>query len=131
VRREPSLSKAWKDSASIQPETIFEAVCRDLHARFSFGHQKKLLHDVNLRVQRLSPGENVRAAVEDFCVQVITSQAQPLPVPYYEVLDRLGLIGKSQARAALLVAYSISASTRLTGEAFLLRVEETWKVASS
>src|ERR1051326_5235223 len=30
VRRDAKLTKAWKESASVEPEAIFEAVCRDL-----------------------------------------------------------------------------------------------------
>lgn len=132
VRRDSKLTKAWKDNASTESETIFEAVCRDLGASFGFGYKKKLLHSVNLRRQRLTPGVDVRAAVEQFCAQEIAaSQNLTLPVPYYDVLDRLGLLGQRKARAALLVAYSVCAATNLTGEAFLQRVEETWRVGAS
>jgi len=90
------------------------------------------LHNVNLRRQRLGSGHDVRAAVEQFCVQEISAAHNiTLPAPYYEILDRLGLLGKRGARAALLVAYSVCAATDLTGEAFLQRVEETWRVGSS
>jgi hypothetical protein len=132
VRRDPKLTKAWKDNASIETETIFEAVCRDLATGFSFGHRRKLLHNIDLRRQRLGPGVDIHSAVEQFCVQEITTaQDVTLPVPHYEILDRLGLLGKSKARAALLVAYSVRAATDLTGEAFLQRVEETWRVGAS
>ncbi|WP_440098813.1 hypothetical protein [Streptosporangium sp. H16] len=132
VRRDPKLTKAWKDNASTETETIFEAVCRDLSASFNFGFRKKLLHNINLRRQRLKPGVDVRAAVEQFCVQEITAaQNLTLPVPHYDILDRLGLLGKRKARAALFVAYSVSAATNLTGEAFLQRVEQTWRIGAS
>lgn len=92
----------------------------------------KLLHSVNLRRQRLVPGVDVRAAVEQFCVQEITAaQNLTLPVPHYDILDRLGLLGKHKARAALFVAYSVCAATNLTGEDFLQRVEQTWRVGAS
>jgi len=132
VRRDSKLTKAWRDNASVEPDTIFEAVCRDLNARFSYGYRQKLLRNVNLRRQRLASGLDVRAAVEQFCAQEISAaQDLTLRVPYYEILDRLGLLGKRNARAALLVAYSVCAATDLTGDAFLQRVEETWRVGTS
>lgn len=131
VRRDPSLSIAWKEHASVDPELVFEGVCRDLRARFPEGRRRALVQNVRRRLKYLKPGDDVRAAAEEYCAQEITAQTSPLPVPYFEVLDRLDLIGKPEARAALMVAYSIRASTHLRGEQFLLRVEEAWKVASS
>lgn len=131
VRRDAKLSKAWKANAAVEPDTIFEAVCRDLDVHFSYAHRKKLLYNVERHRQRLAPGIDVHAAVEQFCVQEITAaQDLTLPVPYFEILDRLGLLGKRNARAALLVAYSVRAATELVGDAFLNRVEETWRVGS-
>lgn len=129
VRRDHKLSGAWREHASIEPESIFLAVCEDLRVRFGQGNRRRLIRNVQTRLQWTKSGQDVRAAVEDLCAQEITSQLRSLPVPYFEVLDRLDLIGKQDARAALLVAYSVEAATKLTGEAFLLRVEETWKVA--
>lgn len=129
IRRDHKLSAAWKEHASTEPESIFLAVCEDLRVRFGQGNRRRLVRNVQTRLQWVKSGEDVRAAIEDLCAQEITSQLRSLPVPYFEVLDRLDLIGKRDAKAALLVAYSIEAATNLTGEAFLLRVEETWKVA--
>lgn len=129
IRRDQGLSAAWREHASIEPESVFLAVCDDLHVRFSRSNRRRLVRNVQTRLQWVNTGQNVRAAIEDLCAQEITSQLRSLPVPYFEVLDRLELIGKQDARAALLVAYSIGAATNLSGEAFLLRVEETWKVA--
>lgn len=129
VRRDQQLSAAWRDHASVEPESIFLAVCEDLHVRFSPANRRRLVRNVQTRLQWTKSSEGVKAAIEDLCAQEITSQLRSLPVPYFEVLDRLDLIGKQDARAALMVAYSVSAATSLTGEAFLLRVEETWKVA--
>jgi hypothetical protein len=64
-------------------------------------------------------------------VEEITNQSKRLPVPYHEVLNRLNLLGRPQARAAILLAYSIGAVTTLSGEDFLARVEEAWKVSSA
>ena len=131
VRREQALSTAWRDNASIEPEMIFEAVCRDINVRFNYGHKRRLVRNVTLGLQRLKPGDDIRAIAEELCVQEITSGNRSLPVPYFEILDRLDLIGKAAARAALLLAYSIEAATNLTDEEFLLRLEEAWKLVDS
>lgn len=129
VRRDPNLSAAWRDHASIEPEAVFLAVCDDLQVRFSPGNRQRMVRNVSKQLQRIKAGEDVRTATEHLCAQEITAQLRSLPVPYFEVLDRLDLIGKRDAKAALLVAYSIETATNLKGEEFLLRVEETWKVA--
>ncbi|MEV6527851.1 hypothetical protein AB0M43_38615 [Longispora sp. NPDC051575] len=131
IRRDAKLTKSWRDNASVEPDTIFETVRWDLNASFSYGNRQRMLRNVNARRQRLAPGDDVRAAVEHICAQEISAQDLTLPMPFYEVLDRLGLLGKRNARAALLVAYSVRAATNLTGEAFLKRVEETWRIGSS
>lgn len=131
VRRDPKLVKAWKDRASTEPQTVFEAVCQDLKVGFRDGTRKALIGNVVRRAKYLRPHDDIRACLEDFCAQEITAQGRSLPVPYHQVLDRLGVLGTSKARAALLLAYSISASTRLQGENFLVRVEQTWLLASS
>lgn len=129
VRRDQRLASRWKDHASIEPEAIFAAVCSDLRVSFGRGHRDRLVRNVRARINRVRQVEDIRTITEEICAQEITSQDRSLPVPYFDVLDRLGLIGKQDARAALLVAYSVEAATQLTGEEFLFRVEETWKVA--
>jgi len=130
VRRDQQLSRAWLEKASLQPEAVFESVCQDLCVRFSTGNRRRLIRNVTARLQRLRPGDDVRSAAEEYAVQEITSQNRALPLPYFEVLDRLGLIGKKESRAALLLAYSITDSTNLAGEDFLSRVEEVWETAT-
>lgn len=129
VRRDPNLSAAWREHASIEPEAVFLAVCEDLRVRFSPGNRRRMIRNVSNRLQWIKSNDDVRTATEHLCAQEITSQLRSLPVPYFEILDRLDLIGKQDAKAALLVAYSVEAATNLKGEEFLLRVEETWKVA--
>lgn len=131
VRRDPTLTRAWIERASNQPETIFDAVCEDLNASFPSHIKKALIGNVKRRAKRLRPEDDIRANIEDLCAQEITAQVRSLPVPYHAVLDRLGALRTHHARAALLVAYSINASTSLRGEDFLVRVEETWKIASA
>lgn len=131
VRRDPSLTRLWKERASLEPQSIFEAVCRDFNTVYTGATQQALLSNVKRRAKRLRPHEDVRARLEDFCAQEITAQGRSLPVPYYEVLDRLGVLGTPRARPAALLAYSVSATTKLKGESFLARVEQTWIVANS
>lgn len=132
VRRDPELTMKWRDCALVESGTVFDAVCRDLGARFGRGVRLRLIGNVDHRRRRIPAGADVRTAVAQLCVQEITAaQDLSLPVPHYEILDRLGLLGAHNARTALLMAYSVSAATGLTGEAFLQRVEQTWQVGTS
>ncbi|MGW4762323.1 hypothetical protein ACWEPD_11660 [Streptomyces pseudogriseolus] len=132
VRRDSKLKRAWRDSVATDTETIFEAVSQDLCVNFRGGFRRKLLHNINLKRQRLRPEVDVRAAVVQFCVDEILSTRSPaLPVPHDQILDRLGLLGSRKACAAMLVAYSLGVATELGGEDFLDRVEEMWRLANS
>ncbi|MFC8923231.1 hypothetical protein [Cellulosimicrobium sp. NPDC057127] len=130
VRRDARLSDAWRQRASAAPETIFEAVRSDLAAVFSESQRDYMVRTVARRAQRLRPGADVRRELERFCVEEIVKRTKPLPVAYHAVLDRLNLLGKPHARAALLLAFSISAATTLRGEEFLTRVELAWSVST-
>lgn len=131
VRRDAAMRGAWASHASTEPASVFQAVCDDLGVSFGQGTKNFHIRNIEKQAQRIRPGRDVRAEVEALCVEAITSQGKRLPVSYYEVLNRLGLMGQQQARAAVLLAYSVSASTSLRGEEFLTRVEETWKVSSA
>lgn len=131
VRRDVRLTRAWRERASAEPATVFESVCRDLGTSFNDGRKAALVRNVERRTKGVGAGTDVRAAVEAYCVEEITRQSMRLPVPHYAVLDRLNLLGRPKARAAVLLAYSISASTGLRGEAFIARVEEAWKVSAA
>ncbi|WP_430789362.1 hypothetical protein [Actinoplanes sp. G11-F43] len=132
VRRNPKHSTAWREMTSVQTEAIFAAVCHDLKASYPDGRRQAMLRNIDHRRRRLRPGPDIRARVEEFCAQEVSStQDTRLPVPYHSVLDRLGLLGSYQARSALLIAYAVSQTTRLTGDAFLDRVQETWLLGTS
>lgn len=130
VRRDGALARSWRERATTEPSTIFEAVCADLAVNFNDRVAGILIRNVERRAKQVRPGQDVRTAIEALCAEEITNQPKRLPVPYYAVLDRLGLLGDQRARAALLLAYSIESSNRLRGEAFLLRVEKAWKVVT-
>ena len=131
VRRDDDLTAAWRDRASTEPASVFESVCVDLNVSFRDARKRHMIRNVEWKKRRIRAGEDVRSAVESFCVEEITNQSKRLPVPYHEVLNRLNLLGRPQARAAILLAYSIGAVTTLSGEDFLARVEEAWKVSSA
>ena len=130
VRRDAALADAWRDRAAVEPASIFRSVCADFAVTFNDGLSAILIRNVERRARRVRPDQDVRTALEALCAEEITNQNKRLPVPYFAILDRLGLLGHRSARAALLLAYSIGASTGLRGEAFLVRVEEAWKVVS-
>jgi hypothetical protein len=131
VRRDLKLAMSWRARASAEIHAVFDAVCSDLRATFNPQRRTALIANVRRRAKNLRPGDDYQAAVEAMSAEEITNQVKRLPVPYQAVLDRLGLLGKSQARAALLLAYSISASTNLRGAEFLTRVDESWKIATA
>lgn len=131
VRGNSTLTATWKERATLQPESIFDAVCIDLQTQYPGNIRRALIANVERRAKQLRRNADVRESVRDFCAQAITAETRSLPVPYDQVLDRLGLIGDQQARAALLLAYAVSASTSLEGENFLVRVEKTWVQVNS
>jgi hypothetical protein len=130
VRRDERLARAWRDRASVEPASVFASVCLDLATQFDGRRNAILIRNIERRMRSLHAKADVRGAVEAFCVEEIINQSKRLPVPYHEVLDRLNLLGRPMARAAILLAYSISASTTLRGEDFMVRVEEAWKVSA-
>jgi len=130
VRRDPGLSHAWRDRVATEPAAIFEAVCTDLSVSFRPTVAKVLVRNVERRLRGLPPHEDARQRIENWCAEEITGQSRRLPMSYYSVLDHLGLLGDRRAKAALLLAYSIAATTHLRGDDFLSRLEEAWKVTT-
>lgn len=130
VRRDAALTAAWRDRVSIEPAAVFSSVCADLRVTFSPVHTGVLVRQIEKRARRIKPGQDLRAELEAICADEATNQGKRLPVPYHQVLDRLGVLGQQRARSALLLAYSIAGATSLRGEQFLARVEETWKAAN-
>jgi hypothetical protein len=131
VRRDEDRARAWQGWTSAAPASVFESVCLDLKVSFSDRRKAFLIRNIERQARTLSVDANVRAGIEEICVGEITKQSMRLPVPYYMVLDRLNLLGRPKARAAILLAYSISASTSLRGEDFIVRVEEAWQVSAA
>lgn len=128
VRRDRTLSKSWKENASVNVDSDFDAVCEDLGVRFSDVHRRRLLLEVK---KERDNRQLVGTAVKNLCARIIGTQDLALPAPYYEVLDWLGLLRSAEARKALTLAYGIYAATGLTGDAFRERVVKAWEEARS
>lgn len=128
VRRDRDLAQVWKNRANVQTELVFQAVCDDLKLTFPSRLQQALVANVNRRAKRLPQGSDYESSVKNICAQEAVAQMYSLPVPYYQLLDRLGVLGTRSAVATLLLAYSLSMSTNLAGEEFISHVEKVWEV---
>lgn len=120
----------WRQLLSVDVGSVFSAVSADLGLSFRQGDRKRMIRFVEKRLEvRPDPGDR-RQVVAEYCAQEILSDRRPLPVPYHEVLDALGLLGTSRAPGAIMLAYSVAElSPSLRGEDFITRVEETWRAA--
>lgn len=126
--RNPGHTARWQELLSVDVGTIFSAVAADLGLSFTEGNRMRMVRLVEGRLKNRQGRGDRRLLVADYCAQQITADRRPLPVPYDQILDALGLIGKAQASAAILVAHSVAEiSPRLNGEAFVARVEEAWR----
>ena len=132
VSRNPEERAQWQELLSVDVATVFSAVATDLGLRFTEGNRRRMVRLVEKRLQ-VQPGRgDRRILVSEYCAQEILADRRPLPVPYDRVLDTLGLIGTSRASGAILAAHSVAEiSPGLNGDAFIARVEATWRVAST
>lgn len=131
VSRDNAARVAWREKASVNVGTIFAEVASDLGRRFTEKNRARMVRQVETRLRVHPPSGEFRTTVQDYCVQEIVSSRQPLPVPYFSVLDYLGLIGEQEAGAALLLAYSVAAvAAGLSGDEFLRRVDGAWRAAA-
>ena len=132
VSRNGPDAARWREILTVDTSTVFVEVVSDLGLSFSLGNQKRMVRLVEKRLEVKSPRGDRRKVVADYCVQEILSEHGPLPVEYQEVLDSLGLFGKRNAAGALLLAYSVAeVAPSLRGDAFLARVEEMFRLATS
>lgn len=130
VTRSPGEATRWGELVSVEVSTVFAAVCADLHLSFSEANRSRMVRLIEKRLEVQPRSGDRRTLVTEYCVQEVLADRRPLPVPYTDVLDSLGLIGKASAQAALLIAYSVAAiAPHLPVQAFLLRVRETWEAA--
>lgn len=131
VARDPRQAERWKDLVSIDAGTVFSAVEVDLGLRFSPGNRLRMVRLVQKRLEVQSISGDRRTILADYCVQEMISDRRPLPVSYDKVLDFLGLLGRPNAVGAILAAHSVAAlSPGLVGDAYLVRVRDTWAAAS-
>ncbi len=132
VSRNPSEAAQWRQLLSIDVGTVFGAVESDLGRTFTEANRKRMVRLVEKRLE-VQPGRgDRRVLVAEYCAQEIVSDRRPLPVPYDRVLDALGLLGTAQAPGVILVAHSVAEiDPALSGEAFIARVDETWRAAGA
>ncbi|WP_377325305.1 hypothetical protein ACFJIY_09850 [Pimelobacter simplex] len=132
VARDGADASRWRDVLAVDTGTVFAAVVSDLGLQFTPGNQQRMVRLVDKRLQVQPRNGDRRNLVADYCVQEVLSDRRPLPVPYYQVLDSLGLLGKPGASGAVLVAHSVAEiAPALRGDSFIARVKETWRAAAS
>jgi len=132
VSRNRSKAARWRNDLSVDTSTVFAEVVSNLGLSFTPNNQRRKIRLVQKRVEVERPHGDLRTGTADYCVQEILSEHTPLPVTYQEVLDSLGLFGKQEASGALQLAYSVTKITpSLRGDAFLDRVEEMYRLATS
>lgn len=132
VARDPGAAARWSDVLAVDTGTIFSAVVADLGLQFTPANQRRMVRLVDKRLEVQPRSGDRRTLVAEYCVQEVLSDRRPLPVPYHQVLDSLGLLGKPGASGAVLVAHSVAEiSPALHTDAFIARVKETWRVAAA
>lgn len=132
VARDATARHDWSDVASTDVSTIMISVIEDLGLHYPPGKQRWFVRQVDGRLKIERDKRSRRAVVMEYCLQILVSQHAPLPVPYVDVLDHLGLLSDSRAEGAILVAYSVaSIDPGLRGEDFLARVDKTWRAAAA
>ncbi|WP_294626754.1 hypothetical protein [uncultured Rothia sp.] len=132
VSKSNSDSARWRKDLTVDTNIVFAGVVSDLGLCFSPNKQTRMVRLVQKRVEVQRPRGDLHTGTADYCVQEILSEHAPLPVPYQNVLDSLGLFGKPEAAGALLLAYSVAkVAPSLRGDAFLNRVEEMFQRATS
>lgn len=131
VSRNPEARAQWQEILSVDVATVFSAVAADLGRSFREANRRRMVRQVEKRLQVQPAFGDRRILVADYCAQEILADRRPLPVPYHKILDSLRLMGTPQAPGAILAAHSVAeVSPELDGDAFIARVEATWRVAS-
>lgn len=132
VARDPAESRKWREIASIEVGAVFVAVSEDLKLSFNDGNRRRMVRLIEKRIEVHPRSDDRRTLVADYCVQEILADRRPLPVPYDQVLDALGLLRTRHASGALLIAHSVAEiAPDLQGGAFLERVVGTWRAAGA
>jgi len=132
VARDSGLAAQWRQLLAVDVGTVFSAVAYDLGLSFREGDRRRMVRLVEKRLEiRPDPGDR-RVIVAEYCAQEVLSDRRPLPVPYDQVLDALGLLGTAGASGAILAAHSVAEiAPELNGDAFITRVVETWRAAGA
>ena len=132
LSRSAAEAAQWRQLLSVDVGTVFVAVEHDLGRTFTEGNRRRMVRLVEKRLE-VQPGRgDRRVLVREYCAQEILSDRRPLPVAYDRVLDALGLLGTPRAPGAILVAHSVAEiAPGLSGDAFIARVEDTWRAAGA
>lgn len=134
VRRDSKQMELWRQTAIVDLEVIFSTAAADLGLTFSPGNSKRMIRQVEnrLKIDRNSGSLGYLRLAAEFCVQEMIADHVPLPVPYTDVLDALGLLGARGASGAITLAHSVAEiAPDLKPEDFLARVEHAWRAAAA
>lgn len=124
---DPNKRARWFSVITVHPGGVLPSVAEDLGLSFTPNNTKRMVRNVNSRLDNTTENRPREVLVAEYCVQEILSQHRALPVPYQEVLDALGVLGKREARAVADLAYSVSrARSFSTGEDFIASVTAAW-----
>lgn len=126
VRVDGRLKHAWSDRTVLDPAGVLAAVARDMAIILPAHAQSIKISNISKRAKRLGPDDDVHEALEDFAVEELIQRPRRLPVAYYEVLDRLGVLGSREAKGALLLAFGLAETKGLGPDEFLDRIEQLW-----
>lgn len=132
VSRDPREAGQWRQLLTVDVAAVFSAVERDFACSFTEGNRRRMVRLVERRLEVQPLPVDRRQLVAEYCAQEVLADRRPLPVPYSQVLDALGLLGTTKASGVILVAHSVAEiDPKLKGDAFITRVEQTWRVAGA
>ncbi|WP_143338081.1 hypothetical protein [Demequina sp. NBRC 110054] len=130
VSRDPRRRASWQAEVALNVEAVFESVADDLRLGFTPANKRRMINQVRTRLRITRNVSDPRALAQEYCVQEMTANRRPLPVPYFDLLDYLNVLGKRDAPAAILLAHSVATLNQsLRNGEFLERVAEAWETA--
>lgn len=124
-RQDRKYAAKWQSRLSVDSESVLESVLRDLCLSLNLNSKAHALRQIDNRVAGHRKEVDI-LILREFCIQEVLKRKVNLPVSYVEVLDRLSLIGRQEAGAALLLAYAVAAKGRNSPSIFFEKVEAAW-----
>jgi hypothetical protein len=123
----PAGRRGWLESASVSPEAQVARVYGDLGLRPAGSRFRYVVHQFTSNPRRTqTSGIHQRRQLAE--VMVLGNWLQPLSLPYEEVLDEFGLIGRSDAVPLLLLAHGLEVSSGLAGQQLLEILRNVWQM---